>query len=267
MVIYVKSILYKFDDIFPEKKSSYIFQYVSKRKLTSIYHAHDFFEITIQIKGTVIEYVNGQERLLKKGAVSILKPNDSHCYLSQSEDAEIICLSVEKSEAINLLSDFNTDFDVGNILFYNEDIIRKISEFITATKEEYHYKLLFCLIICQFLDIKNNTVPFFLKNALNEFHTYENQRLGIPRLVELSGYSRSHLTRIVRKYCGVSLQQLIMDIRLDTAYKDILLLDSPIEEIAYDVGYSSFSHFNKIFKNKFQITPALLRKSRGMFTV
>jgi AraC-like DNA-binding protein len=91
--------------------------------------------------------------------------------------------------------------------------------------------------------------------------------LGIPRLTELSGYSRSHLARLVRQYYGCSLQELIIQLRLEEAYKQIILTKDSPEEIAYKVGYSSFSHFQKVFKKTFGVTPAVLRKTRATRTV
>ena len=38
------------------------------------------------------------------------------------------------------------------------------------------------------------------------------------------------------------------------------------EEISEEIGFKSFSHFNKIFKEKYGITPSLLRKSHGIWT-
>ena len=45
------------------------------------------------------------------------------------------------------------------------------------------------------------------------------------------------------------------------------MTDMPMEEIGENVGYASFSHFNKIFKEKYGITPSLARKKNRMWTV
>lgn len=37
--------VYEFKDIYNRTQSNYIFQYVKNRKLTEIYHSHDFYEI------------------------------------------------------------------------------------------------------------------------------------------------------------------------------------------------------------------------------
>ena len=95
----------------------------------------------------------------------------------------------------------------------------------------------------------------------------ENMQLGIAKLIELSGYSRSHLTRLIRQYYNCSLQELISQLRLDFAYKEIIVSKDGLEDIAYKIGYSSFSHFQKVFKSTFGITPAVLRKTNAVWTV
>lgn len=267
LVIYVKSALYDFNTVSLDKNSKYIFQYVSSRKLTDICHSHNFFEVCILLHGSVTEYFNGKERFLQEGTVTVLKPGDVHYFLSQSENVKLVCLSVEKSEALRLLADFDAVLSENEIVFRVEHIGSKVSGIITGTMREYHCKLLFCLVISLFLDNRKQAVPYSLQNAVQQMQQYENMQLGIPKLVELSGYSRSHLTRLVRQYYGVSLQELLMDLRLDAAYRDTILSKDPLEDIALHVGYSSFSHFNKIFKAKFGITPANLRKTNGMWTV
>lgn len=266
-VIYVKSVLYDFNTVSLDKSSKYIFQYVSNRKLTDICHSHNFFEVCILLHGSVTEYCNDKERFLQEGTVTVLKPGDIHYFLSQSENVKLVCLSVEKAEALRLLADFDAILPENEIVFRVENIRSKVGSSITGAMREHHCKLLFCLIISLFLDQQKQAVPHSLQNAVQQMQQYENMQLGIPRLVALSGYSRSHLTRLVRQYYGVSLQALLMDLRLDTAYRDCILSKDPLEDIACNVGYSSFSHFNKIFKAKFGITPASLRKTGGMWTV
>lgn len=89
---------------------------------------------------------------------------------------------------------------------------------------------------------------------------------GISAFVELSHYSRSHLSRIIRKHFNMSLHDYVLNLRLDAAYNALVLSKESIEDIAESVGYMSVSHFNKIFKEKFGITPASARKYNGFLT-
>ena len=59
----------------------------------------------------------------------------------------------------------------------------------------------------------------------------------------------------------------INDLRLEAAYRELLLGDRTVLQIAMLVGFSSLGHFNKIFTRKFGITPAAARRQRRIFTV
>lgn len=258
---------YEFDKKLTHKESKYIFQYVSNRKLTNIYHSHNFFEIVIVLNGTITEYFCGEKRVLQEGTITIIKPDEPHCFLDQSEKVKIVCLSIEKAEALRILEAFDVILPQKDIIFQIDNTIPVVTDIINSSGVEQHYKLFFCKIISLFLDHQNKSVPYFLQYAVQQMHKYENLQIGIPKLVELSKYSRSHLTRLVQQYYNYSLQELITKLRLDAAYKEVLLSRESLEDIAYKVGYSSFSHFQKIFKATFGITAASLRKTNAVWTV
>ena len=87
------------------------------------------------------------------------------------------------------------------------------------------------------------------------------------RIITLSGYSKTHLTRLMRKYYGVSVHEFIRDARLEAAYNSLVLTSLYPEDISEELGYSSFSHFQQIFKKKYGITPAMLRKKYSSITI
>ena len=85
--------------------------------------------------------------------------------------------------------------------------------------------------------------------------------------MKISGYSRSQLYRVVKRCIGISVNEYLTGLRLDTANKYIIYTDKALEDISEMVGYKSFSHFNKLFKNKFCISPAQLRKTEPIDTI
>ena len=266
-VIYVKYAHYEFDKISNRKDSKYIFQYVCDRRLTDLYHSHDFFELCVVLCGSATEYFNGRSRIITEGTATLIKPNEPHCFTAQSEGIRLACLSVEKEEALRLFEAFDVSIPQKDIVFKVDNAASLVSEAITSALPERKYKLLFCRMLDILADFRNESIPYILKNAVRRMRQLENMRLGIPRLTELSGYSRSHLARLVRQYYGCSLQELIIQLRLDEAYKQIILSKDSPEEIGYKVGYSSFSHFQKVFKRVFGVTPAVLRKNNATWTV
>ena len=265
--MYVKYNHLLFDKISNHTRSNYIFQYVSNRQLTGMYHSHNFFEVFVLLSGTVTEFFNGKKRVLHEGMITIIKPDEPHCFLDQSEQIKLVCLSVEKAEALHLFDTFHVNIPNKDIVFQDKNAVARLMNIFNSSLAEHHYKLLFCQIISLFLDNQSKAIPYILQNAVQQMLKFDNMQLGIPKLVELSGYSRSHLTRLTQQYYNCSLHTLVTQLRLDAAYREIVLSKDELEDIAYKVGYSSFSHFQKVFKNAFGVTPAVLRKTNAMWTV
>ncbi|MCW8130309.1 MAG: AraC family transcriptional regulator [Planctomycetota bacterium] len=75
--------------------------------------------------------------------------------------------------------------------------------------------------------------------------------------------SPGHLARLYRTVTGRTLHERITQLRMEAA-KDLLLNStSSITQIAFEVGYTSFSHFSKTFKDLEGTTPGDYRRASG----
>lgn len=104
----------------------------------------------------------------------------------------------------------------------------------------------------------------FGKRTLEHFVEYIDEHLKItPTLSDMAllvGMSPSHFAKKFRHTTGLSLQRFINRRRI---YKSlgILLEDStPLTSIAMDLGFSSQSHFTRLFSTLTGSTPAKFRK-------
>lgn len=267
------AVCYEFEKILNKKKNNYIFQYVYGRELTNICHYHDFYEIIYIADGTCEQEINGETTLMGKGDVLILRPLESHRFVSQTANIKIVCLSVKKDEFERVIHIYkeNLKNDIlsapGKIIFSSERRLLGLSG-ILSLFDENDCKLLLCSIINMYLHISKEKkgIPKPLIFALSEMKKDENLRRGISAFIEISSYSQSHLTRLMKKYFNMNIHDYILNIRLEKAYNDIIFTNVNLEEISESVGYNSFSHFNKIFTKKYNITPAALRKQHGLWT-
>jgi TolB-like protein/AraC-like DNA-binding protein len=88
----------------------------------------------------------------------------------------------------------------------------------------------------------------------------DNEHFSVDDLASKAGLSRSMLHRKLIKLIGKSASDLITEKRLLRA-KELLENDvATASEIAYRVGFSSPSYFNKVFKQHFNISPGDLKK-------
>ncbi|WP_240625610.1 helix-turn-helix domain-containing protein [Spirosoma pollinicola] len=70
----------------------------------------------------------------------------------------------------------------------------------------------------------------------------------------------NHLNRALKKTSNKTTSQQIIERTLQEA--KILLIETSwtVSEVAYTLGYSQVTHFNKLFKKYFGITPMNFRK-------
>lgn len=90
-----------------------------------------------------------------------------------------------------------------------------------------------------------------------------NEKFGVSELASELGLSRSQVLRKVKSVAGISANQLIRDIRLEEAIQLLKQDEFNTSEIAYKVGFSSPSYFNKCFNDKYGFTPGDYKKQNG----
>ena len=70
------AIEYQFHTLQRASEKNYIFQFVKGRKLTRVYHSHDFYEIICFLRGSGTQIVNEEEVLSGETTVMVLCPGD-----------------------------------------------------------------------------------------------------------------------------------------------------------------------------------------------
>ena len=86
-------------------------------------------------------------------------------------------------------------------------------------------------------------------------------KFGVSELASELGLSRSQALRRIKASTGKSVNQLIRDIRLEKATRLLADVNLTASEIAYQVGFSSPSYFNKCFLDQYGVTPGEFKKS------
>jgi len=99
-------------------------------------------------------------------------------------------------------------------------------------------------------------VDLFMKRNLH-------RPLGRDDCAEVVSLSPSHLAHVYRRATGVTLNRRLTQLRMEKARELLLNSTLPITHIALEVGYSSFSHFTRLFKREIGVTPTDYRRTQG----
>ena len=117
------------------------------------------------------------------------------------------------------------------------------------------------MLLQYYLQFENGEQVDWIDRLSREMSVPENLSEGVSALQRIANLSHPQLCRVFRKTINRTPQQFVQELRLNYAYTLICNTDTSLEAIAALVGYSSFSHFCIIFKERFQQSPSGLRKS------
>ena len=117
------------------------------------------------------------------------------------------------------------------------------------------------MLLAQLSEI--DTYSFYgLDQRMMEVVAYVREHCASASVASLAahfGYSETYFSQLVHKRCGVRARELIVAARLRRARELLLSSNLSVQDIANSVGYDSYSHFNRIFKQVYHITPAAYR--------
>ncbi|MBP1206413.1 AraC-like DNA-binding protein [Duganella sp. 1411] len=93
---------------------------------------------------------------------------------------------------------------------------------------------------------------------------YANAELDLERIVTQTGVNRNKINEILKSEFGYTFSSYLNKLRLTEAARLLAEKETAaVAEIAYSVGYSNVSYFNKLFKEEYGCTPKAFRSVCG----
>lgn len=241
-------------------------------------HDHDFYEVFIVEEGPLQHHINGRVETLYPDTLVLVHPSDYHFFSlkdkttarffnlafgkEQFEQAQALAALCAPHAASTPLADkVMLTHELSRLLLrrmkWLRDVTTPIPQEVQLT--EGITLLTDILVLCAVGSGNTNVVPYWLRKACSEMHQPENMALGIPRLVELSGKTQEHLTRSMRKYMGQTPSAYVNAVRLERAAEQLVTTQRTVFEVMLDVGFQNTSYFNKLFKEKYHVSPRKYR--------
>ena len=154
----------------------------------------------------------------------------------------------------------------------NNDIYSKFQQILHSTKNPQNnsYSVTAALFSCLFSLQKYSET--FTKNKVSVQETYvceaknliasyyHHNDLSIDKISRLIGINRSYLSRLFYQYEHVSIQQYLINFRLNIARELLKSTNETISTIAVSVGYNDIYNFSKMYKKTFACSPAFDRE-------
>ncbi len=240
-------------------------------------HNHEYWECFIVVEGSYIHKINGETINVSHGDAFLIRPNDTHAIIQNSEVASHLNVMFVSDLIEPLIQTYSSKlFDsLSNkkiVRFFLNDIqIDKIYEYCTLLKQddsviedrELVENLLSTAIInhiIEQLSLVASNKPKWLMNLIDRINRQENIGWSVKDVINEASYSHSHLTREFKKILGCTIVEYLTKVKIATATEYLIHSDKSISEISFMLGYDSVSHLNHIYKEKMGISPLQYRK-------
>lgn len=242
--------------------------------------AHDFWELCYLQKGALTCVIDGSERSLAEGQITVVGPNQEHSYRGDAK-AFVVCFE-SPSQALKALIGgvFSLDMEQKQCI---EQVIAEAARTFRMNEQEQLEALahpafagqqmiilqLEYLLICTLRKIND---IIFLDGAdfhagiaeviKDHFRTHLRSRLNLEQICARMNYSRSFLCRTFKQQTGESLMACFNRMKLEEAKRLLCSTNLSAARISAELGFSDAKYFNTLFKKKVGVTPAAYRLER-----
>lgn len=255
----------------PDRKTHFHLYTTDFREL----HDHDYWEFFIVLSGKMEHFTENGRQLLTMNMACLLHPWNKHYFNSASPDFQQmnICITDEYfKELLNIIDPnlyemlCSIDHPISYVVDESmRDEIQKTTNSIQMTGEwqegekfSNFLKLIWfdiIKLIYRNLSHLDSKYPEWLNIFLQELHSPENLLKPVSELHTLIYFSRRHLARLFKEYTGQNLSSYMQVLKLNYAAMLLSTTDMGILEISSTCGYESLSHFIKLFKTRFKLSP------------
>lgn len=170
---------------------------------------------------------------------------------SKPSDSQAKPIKINKDYYKDVLSDF-FEYVYNNRHFYQNDegmIHLKERELVKLLVQKIELEKIYSTLWHGGSDkSKRNLARLMEQNFLVQ--------ASISQFAAISGRSVATFNRDFKKIFGCSAKQWLIGRRLDYSYQLLTVEGSNVTEAAQEIGYENVSHFIKVFKAKYGVTPA-----------
>lgn len=261
------------------------------------FHVHNYVELTYVYEGECTVEVQNKEIILKRGSFIFVDKEIPH-RVRETKESDIIMNIILKTDYLSpaflsrlsnhsIISSFLVDSLVDSrrrnkfLLFHaneqSEHQIYNAMEHLMCEyydKQAYSQEIIDSYLIILFtemirfneyqhqvekVDSNSHSLIDFLKYIETHF-----KDCNLTTMAEHFNFHPNYLTALLKQGTGKSFKELLQIQKLSNATFLLKNSDLPIEQIVYEVGYSSISFFYRKFKSIYGMTPIEFRNIKQL---
>jgi len=236
-------------------------------------HSYCIWQYTLDGEGELT--VNGRTSRLKTGDAMLLLAPDNYRYRLPEDSGKWkhIFLSFCGSEMLRIWGEIIRGH--GNVVKLSPDkskCVDRAVEILAAAKSKKIRSAFqasrmiysFVMALCEDLEIQSFSASesSFVLDAIRFCMDHYAENISVDDIAAAAGYSRCHFSRMFAVHHGISPGRFLRELRLGNAARMLQLESCNVKEVAERCGFADESHFCKLFREHYGMTPDLFRKKR-----
>ncbi|WP_094550655.1 response regulator transcription factor [Petroclostridium xylanilyticum] len=139
-------------------------------------------------------------------------------------------------------------------------------EEIEAKHNIHEIKRWFFSIVKKIIELnneKNISHRTDIIKAIEYIESHYSEDISLKDISDYVNISPNYFSMVFKKETGVSFSNYLLNVRLEKSKELLRKGNIRIYEIAYSVGFNNDQYFNRVFKDKYGITPLMYRKQKS----
>ena len=244
-------------------------------------HNHDYWEFLLVIQGSYQHTLNKKTEPLSNHTALLLHPHTDYHYFRNAESStKHLAMRIRVPLMQQICKTFSEDFYDNLVaqkkhrLFFNDAQVQKIINYVSLIRSEITPKsadLFINFLITYILEkvfsqnnFFNSSKPQWLTDLLLKINEPNNIHWSVTDAVKNTPFSHPHLLRLFKEYEHCTLIEYMTKVKMEQACNFLIYSTMSIVSIAQTLGYSDSSHFNRIFKKTYRITPSEYKKQNSL---
>lgn len=252
------------------------------------FHVHEFTEVLLLVKGHLLHEINGSHHILPPGSLVFVRPYDLHRLLPVNSERTVFASLVLASSVVRdlmsylctpaILHRFNTAPEAPCLHLPPDEArdlmleMEKVSneQAISPENSTLMARILAARLFAGHLlptDAATKRVkplpPPWLDKLRETAEHWDSLKHAPRRLHAASACHPSHLCKSFQRYYGETPTDFINRLRLRQAVRLLKDPDAKVAAVAAELGFDSLSHFHRLFKRHYGLTPAACRRARA----
>lgn len=217
-------------------------------------HLHNAMEIVCVTKGT-LELGVGQELYhMETGDIGVVFPDVIHHYqVFSSEVNEAVFINAPQYPVVK------SDVIPDEVYRAVESIIDTGQNDIWVVQAYLQIILARCIPMMKLVEKSKIGSDDIIYRTVSYISANFNKSISLDGMAHDLGVSKFSLSRLFSKTFHSSFNQYVNEARLGYACQRIETTDDTLTEISMDSGFGSLRTFNRVFKEKYRLTPSEYR--------